>query len=144
MPRSNDLFVDTSGWFFYLDRDDPRNDASVALVRSMVTSNRLLVTTNYIVAELVPLLTSHYHLPRQDVINAINVIKTNPSVKIVHIDHDLDKEAWELLEKYHDKEWSLVDASSFLIMRHFNMTSVLTGDHHFEQVGFGFKLLPGA
>src|SRR5215469_11300578 len=101
MPKSNDLFVDTSGWVFYLDRDDPKNDASVALVRSTVTSNRLLVTTNYIVAELVPLLTSHYHLPRQDVIKAINVIKTNPSVEIVHINYDVDKEAWELLEKYH-------------------------------------------
>jgi predicted nucleic acid-binding protein len=142
MPTTNDLFVDTSGWVFYLDRRDPKNDASVALVRSTVARGRRLVTTNSIVAELVPLLTSHYHLPRQDVISAINVIKTHPSIEIVHIDQSLDKEAWKLLEKYSDKEWSLVDASSFVIMRRFKMTRVLTGDHHFDQIGCGFILLP--
>jgi predicted nucleic acid-binding protein len=136
MPTSNDLFVDTSGWAFYLDRRDRSFQAAVSLVRETVTHGRHLITTNYIITELVPLLTGHYHLPRQQVIGAINTIKAHPSVEIVHIDRAFDKEAWALLEKYLDKDWSLVDASSFLVMRHFNMTHVLTGDHHFDQAGF--------
>lgn len=136
MPSSNDLFVDTSGWASYLDRRDKSFQAVFALVQETVTKGQHLVTTNYIIIELVPLLTSHYHLPRQQVIRAINTIKTHPAVEIVHIDQSFDKEAWGLLEKYLDKEWSLVDASSFLIMRRFGMTQVLTGDHHFDQAGF--------
>jgi predicted nucleic acid-binding protein len=81
-------------------------------------------------------LISHYHLPRLQVIGAINTIKAHRAVEIVHIEQAIDKEAWELLEKYLDKEWSLVDASSFLVMRRFGMTQVLTGDHHFDQAGF--------
>lgn len=136
MPTSNDLFVDTSGWASYLDRQDRSFQAVVALVQETVTRGQHLITTNYIITELVPLLTSHYHLPRQQVIGAINTIKAHPSVEVVHIDQSFDKEAWTLLEKYLDKEWSLVDASSFLVMRRFNMTRVLTGDHHFDQAGF--------
>lgn len=144
MPTTNDLFVDTSGWASYLDRRDKNYRVIVALVRDTITQRRHLVTTNYIIAELVPLLTSHYKLPRQQVIKVINIIKTHPSVEIMHIDQSLDKEAWELLEKYRDKEWSLVDASCFLVMRRFGITRVLTNDHHFDQTtNFGFIRLPG-
>lgn len=83
-----------------------------------------------------PLLTSHYHLPRFQVIRAINTIKSHHAVEVVHVEQVIDKEAWGLLEKYLDKEWSLVDASSFVIMRRFGISQALTGDHHFEQAGF--------
>ena len=35
-----------------------------------------------------------------------------------------------------DKEWSLVDRSSFIVMQESKITESLTNDHHFEQVGF--------
>ncbi len=61
-------------------------------------------------------------------------------VEIVHIDAPMDNVAWQLLEKRFDKEWSLVDASSFVLMEQFGMTEALTTDHHFTQAGF-IKLL---
>jgi len=95
-----------------------------------------LVTTNYIITELVALLSSRYHLPRQQVIMAINAIKMDASVEVVHIERAMDDEAWALLEARLDKEWSLVDASSFIVMKRFGMTEALTTDHHFTQAGF--------
>jgi predicted nucleic acid-binding protein len=136
MPTVNDLFVDTSGWAYYLDRQDPLHPAVVELVRRVVIQRRHLVTTNYIIAELVALLSSRYHLPRPQVITAINAIKTDAAVEMVHIEQALDNEAWTLLEARLDKEWSLVDASSFVVMRRFGMTQALTTDHHFTQAGF--------
>jgi predicted nucleic acid-binding protein len=136
MPTKTDLFVDTSGWAYYLDRQDPLFPRVAALVRSAVTQKRHLVTTNYIIAELVALLSNRYHLPRQQVIKAINALKIDEAVEIVHVDQSTDSEAWGLLEVRPDKEWSLVDASSFVVMKRFSMTQALTTDHHFTQAGF--------
>jgi predicted nucleic acid-binding protein len=41
-----------------------------------------------------------------------------------------------------DKQWSLVDATSFLIMSSLEITSALTNDRHFEQAGFMRLLKP--
>ncbi|SRR5258708_26316311 len=136
MPTKNDLFVDTAGWGYYLDSKDPRYTVVDAFIRQTVKARRHLVTTNYILTELVVLLSSRYHRPRQKVITAINAIKAEPMVEIIHIDQTLDNEAWRLLEARLDKEWSLVDASSFVVMKRYGITQVLTTDHHFTQAGF--------
>lgn len=101
-----------------------------------VNQKRHLVTTNYIITELVALLSSRYHLPRRQVITAINALKIDTAVEIVHIERSIDDEAWALLEARLDKKWSLVDASSFVVMRRFGITQALTTDHHFTQAGF--------
>ena len=136
MPTANDLFIDTSGWAYFLDRKDPLNSIVVSLVKQAVIQQRRLITTNYIITELVALLSSRYHQPRQQVMIAIKAVKMDPSVEIVHIERSIDDEAWALLEARLDKEWSLVDASSFIIMQRFGMKEALTTDHHFTQAGF--------
>jgi predicted nucleic acid-binding protein len=136
MPTANDLFIDTSGWAYYLDRQDLLHSPIVALVKQSIIEHRRLVTTNYIITELVALLSSRYHLPRSHVITAINAIKWDVSVDMVYIERTIDDEAWALLESRLDKEWSLVDACSFVIMRRFGITEALTTDHHFTQAGF--------
>src|SRR5208282_5143253 len=39
-----------------------------------------------------------------------------------------------------DKEWSLTDCISFVVMNERGMTDALTSDHHFEQAGFQILL----
>lgn len=43
------------------------------------------------------------------------------------------------LALYHqqaDKQWTLTDCTSFVVMREHHVTEALTGDRHFEQAGF--------
>ena len=35
-----------------------------------------------------------------------------------------------------DKQWSLTDCISFVVMADGGLADALTGDHHFEQAGF--------
>ncbi len=39
-----------------------------------------------------------------------------------------------------DKEWSLTDCISFVVMEERGLIGALTSDHHFEQAGFSVLL----
>jgi predicted nucleic acid-binding protein len=62
-------------------------------------------------------------------------IKTAFWIEIVHIDPMLDQEAWKLVKGRPDKEWILVDCSSFVFMQQRGIFEAFTTDHHFEQAG---------
>ena len=49
---------------------------------------------------------------------------------------DPRREGADLLQQRPDKEWSLCDAVSFLLMPAHGVQDALTTDHHFEQAGF--------
>ncbi len=134
MTLTNSLFVDTSGWAAPVVRDTPNYQVLEAFSRNLVTGNRPLVTTNYVITELVALLTIRTRLSRPEVLHFINQIK--PLAQIVYIDAALDAAAWALLEQYDDKEWSLVDAASFVAMRQRGIAEAFTTDQHFIQAGF--------
>ena len=95
-----------------------------------------MVTTNYVLAELVALLTSPFQMSRSSIVVFIDGIKNSPFVDIVHLDLVLDGQAWQLLRTRLDKEWSLVDCASFVLMQRRGIAEALTTDHHFEQAGF--------
>ena len=136
MPKPTSLFVDTSGWACYIDRADPLHQQMVTLFQRAATPGQELVTTNYVIAELVALLTTRLHLSRPHVITIIDLIKAMPNLEILHITPSLDDEAWQLLKARRDKEWSQVDAASFVVMTTHGMTEAATTDHHFLQAGF--------
>ena len=43
---------------------------------------------------------------------------------------------WRCTDMRPDKDWSLTDCISFVVMEEHGITDALTGDHHFEQAGF--------
>ena len=136
MATRNSLFVDTSGWAYLFDRSSDFHDDVQAIYQQAVERSRLLVTTNYVLAELVALLSSRSRISRQQIIAFIDALKAASHVEIIHIDTNIDASAWALLKAYTDEKWSLVDASSFVIMTSYGMTEAITTDHHFTQAGF--------
>jgi len=81
-------------------------------------------------SELASLLTTRARAPRAEILAYLRDIRTDPHVHVVHVDLALDEAAWDL------KEWSLVDAASFVVMRRLVITEALTTDHHNSQAGF--------
>lgn len=136
MIRKNSLFVDTSGWISYVGGAEPFHHETLAIYREAIEQKRDLVTTNYVIAELVAFLQNHTLIPRQHMYDFVDRIKGTSSITIVHIDEATDAEAWIMVKRYKDKDWSLVDAASFIIMRRAGLSEALTTDHHFVQAGF--------
>lgn len=136
MPTGSSVFVDTSGWAEPVVANSPDHEPMTQCYRSLIARKRPLVTTNYVLTELIALLTSRSRYPRPDILAIVRGIRSISHITLVHIDQAIDAEAWAMLEQYTDKEWSLVDAASFVVMRRLGITEAFTTDHHFEQAGF--------
>ena len=132
----SDLFVDTSGWANLIDVSQPFHSLSVKTYQNMRSQKHKIITTSYIITELIALLSSPLRIPRPKAIAFIQSLKTSPYIEVIHISKEIDTKAWELLMQRQDKEWSLVDCSSFIVMQKCKITESLTSDHHFEQAGF--------
>jgi len=55
---------------------------------------------------------------------------------VLPADRDLFDRAVDLYERRSDKEYSLTDCMSMVVMRDRGISQVLTNDHHFSQEGF--------
>ncbi|MBC8229492.1 type II toxin-antitoxin system VapC family toxin [bacterium] len=137
-----DLFADTSGWGHLVDPTQAYHALAATLYRTARQQGRKVITTNYIIAELVALMSSPLRIPRPRAIAFIEALKTSPHVEIIHIDFTMDEAAWQLLTNRQDKEWSLVDCASFVVMHQRGITEALATDRHFEQAGFVRLLKP--
>lgn len=109
---------------------------AVKIYQEAIASRRQLVTSNYVINELVRLAQSRMRSARSDLFSFVDRFAAQPLVNMIHIDAATHARAWDLLKKMEDKEWSLVDASSFILMRDRGMYEALTTDHHVAQAGF--------
>ena len=131
-----DFFVDISGWAALIDTTERQHTEASDWYERARQQKRKLVTTNYVLTELVSLLISPLHMPRSLIISSIEGLTASPYIEVVHIDPAFHAQAWRLLIQCRDKDWSLVDCSSFVLMQQYGITEAITTDHHFEQAGF--------
>jgi predicted nucleic acid-binding protein len=132
----NKVFIDTSGWAELFIATESYHQQAKEWFTKTRKQNIELVTSNYVVAELVALLNSPLRVPRYQLFQYVDAVKTASYVDIIYIDTARETAAWSLLKSRSDKTWSLVDATSFIIMQQLGLQEALTTDHHFEQAGF--------
>lgn len=130
------LFVDTAGWASLFIPTETYHSAASDYFLEARQAQQKLVTTNYVVSELVALLGSRQRTARSSLFQYVDAIRTAPYVQLTHIDVVTDAAAWDLCKSRPDKAWSLVDCSSFTVMQQMNLQTALTTDKHFEQAGF--------
>ncbi len=70
-------------------------------------------------------------------------LRANERVTIVPQTSDQFWSAAQLFNDRVDKDWSLTDCASFLVMRQEGIIEAFTHDHHFEQMGFHALLREG-
>jgi uncharacterized protein len=105
--------------------------------RAVEWSSRLLggiVTTVYVLVETAGLLTRPEDRPTY--LSLARDRESDPAVRIVWASKELFRAGFDLFAARPDKEWSLVDCISFVVMKQHRLKDALTADHHFEQAGF--------
>jgi hypothetical protein len=75
-------------------------------------------------------------ISRNGFVQTLSKLRSDPTVVIVGPESSLFDAGIDLYAARHDKDWSLTDCISFVVMRQRSITDALTGDHHFEQAGF--------
>ena len=81
-------------------------------------------------------------LDRKTTFDFSSWILDTPLTDVIFVDGALHSKALTLLENRIDKNWSLCDAVSFVLMKDRSITEALTTDRHFEQAGFVRLLKP--
>jgi len=73
---------------------------------------------------------------KTEAVEIIDSFILSEDVEIIHLTPGLFSKGFDLYKQYQDKEWSLVDCISFVVMRQHKIKKALTFDQHFSQAGF--------
>ena len=96
--------------------------------------NRQVITTEFVLLELGDACSKAKD--HADFLSLVAGIRASSRVKVVSLDSGLMRRGLELMRNRPDKDWSLSDCISFVVMEEMGLREALTGDRHFEQAGF--------
>jgi predicted nucleic acid-binding protein len=124
------LFVDTSIWYAAADRSDAGNAGAKALL----SAGEVLVTTDHVLVETWTLL--HHRLGRRAAERFWDGLRSG--VAFVEPVGPADLEAaWQIGISYRDQDFSIVDRTSFAVMRRLGLERAASLDDHFAIFRFG-------
>lgn len=130
----NEIFVDAAAWLGLADKNDPYHIAASQAFPDLLSSYHKLVTTNSVLGEAYNLIFRR--CGHAAAISFLKSVYNSQKIEVIYIDRKTDKQAINILEKYDDQAFSLVDATSFSIMQQREIKEVFTFDHHFWIMGF--------
>ncbi len=128
------LFLDT-GYVIALNSPRDRyHDAALQWERRIRADNVLVVTTRAVQLEIGAAFSRLAY--RAAAVAILEALDRDPSITVVPLDDDIYRRALALFASRADKEWSLTDCVSFVVMRDRAITQALSTDAHFAQAGF--------
>ena len=125
------LFVDTSAWFAFANRKDPKH-ANVGGALKEFPGR--IVTSNFIFDETVSLCL--YRLGHQAAIAFGSVLTDPDEVDLVRVTAEDEHAAWELFCNRSDQCYSFTDCTSFVVMRRLGLSKALALGADFSTEGF--------
>jgi uncharacterized protein len=125
------VFADTSYYLAYLNPDDVHHSRAVELSRTL---RRRVIVSEFVLLEVANALS---RAAARGVFAALlRDLRSDPDTTIVPASADLFQRGCQLHSRIRDKDWSLTDCTSFVVMTDAGLSEALTADHHFEQAGF--------
>lgn len=123
-------FVDTGAWFAMFIPADSKHVIAKEWLANHVDP---LVTTDYIVDELLTLLKFRGHHARALEIGRL--FFDGKICKIIYVTSGDIRLAWETFARFDDKNWSFTDCVSRVVMGRLGIEAAFAFDEHFRQFG---------
>src|SRR5438552_13057244 len=136
----NAVFVDTAGWMACADRADPAHVRCRAARDGALEAGQTLITTDFVIDETLTLIRFRMGLSAADA--WWRQIDGSPRLRWERVESDRFEKARHLFFQHRDKDLSFTVCTSIALMRELKLTTVITTDRHFQQVGF--EVLPSA
>jgi hypothetical protein len=133
------VFLDTGFAIALTSPRDRYHARAVHLADELKTSGSAIITTHAVLLEIGAALAKVSY--REAAVSIIEMLENDADVEIIPLQDDLFVEAFELFRGRMDKEWSLTDCMSFVVMRQRGIQFALAADIHFQQAGFKAMLL---
>jgi uncharacterized protein len=128
------VFADAAYWLALINPKDNlhrrANDVSVQL------GDCIIVTSEMVLVEVLNGLADYGPYLRKTAHEMVRMIMDDATIDVVPQTRKLFQDACAVYGRHPDKEWSLTDCASFVIMDQKNITDALTSDRHFEQKGY--------
>jgi predicted nucleic acid-binding protein len=125
------IFVDTSIWYAANVAEDPDHAAARELLLSAASD---LVTTDYVVDELLTLLVARKH--RDVAVRIGGDFWAETCCRLEWCSERDVAEAWKVFLMFDDKAWSFTDCVSYAVMKRLAINEAFALDEHFKQFGF--------
>jgi uncharacterized protein len=126
------VFADTFYFFALVNPNDPAHAKAKAFTAAYMERT---VTTGWILTEVADGWAKPV-IHRKFFPQLLAALRTDTDTLIVPMSDQLLQDGIDFYVRRPDKEWSLTDCISFVVMTREGITEALTGDHHFEQAGF--------
>jgi len=127
----NDIFADSSFYIAAVNLRDELHGEATAFLENL---DGRLVTTDFVLLEVGNWLSRSKD--RAVFVELVKRLRLDPNAVIIKASRvDFDA-GLALYSQRPDKDWSLTDCISFVVMKRLRLTDALTADRHFEQAGF--------
>lgn len=126
------IFVDSSFWIALSLARDTMN----ALARELASAQRPVawMTTNHIVGETWTFLRRH--ATHDHAVRFLDRVKRSSRISVTHVTEEQERAALDWLRRHDERPYSLVDATSFTVMKELGLTDALAFDGDFSAAGF--------
>lgn len=128
------VFVDTSGLYALLVKDDAMHEKAAAFLLKAAESKRRFLTTDYVLDETATLLKARRQSRLVSVL--FGVIFSSAACQVEWMDRERFERTVRFFAKHQDKAWSFTDCFSFLLMKERKIADALSKDEHYLQAGF--------
>lgn len=125
------LFYDTSAWIALFDKDDDAHEQVSSWHAEVAAKKLFIVTSNFVLSET----HSFFCQNPSAAVKIANTILKSRVVRYQRVTVEDEKKAWEIVAKYHDKDFSFCDATSFALIERLGIPLALSLDKHFKQYG---------
>jgi uncharacterized protein len=128
-------FMDTSFLIALVDKDDDLHEEARLIFEKVIKDKYSILISDAVLIEFGNSFSSIGW--RQIAYKWISqILESEEFFEVIDLDRRTFKESLELFGSRVDKQWSLCDCISFVIMKNKNVTEALYFDHHFQQAGF--------